>query len=71
MYQDKEDKKLNDGSPIKTFEDDGRVKFRAIYYFLDFVDEISDIYSDDNSGSVIAKGEALWQSPSLLAEPYQ
>ncbi len=33
LYQDKENKKLNHGSLIKKFEDDGRVNFQEIIYF--------------------------------------
>ena len=54
FYQDKENKKLNNGSPIKlvpacswpgTFEDDGSGNFEKIYYRLDFIDEVSNIYN--------------------------
>jgi hypothetical protein len=50
LYQDKENKMLNDGSPIKTFEDDGSVNFEKIYFFMDSVLELRDIYSNCSCG---------------------
>ena len=54
QYQDKENKILNDGSPIKTFEDDRWANFERIYYIFDSVIETRGFYNCEHFDSLSA-----------------